>query len=66
MAYDPLTVYRDRLARLGVSDAELDGIRAGVARAVDEATEEAKNGRLPDVMSAFTDVWADGGSQWRN
>jgi TPP-dependent pyruvate/acetoin dehydrogenase alpha subunit len=66
LAYDPLTIYRARLARLGVAESELDVIRGDVAQAVDEATEEAKNGRLPDVESAFTDVWADGGSQWRN
>jgi pyruvate dehydrogenase E1 component alpha subunit len=65
-AYDPLTVYRDRLTRLGVTEVELEGIRSEVAGEVDAATDEAKNGRLPDVESAFTDVWADGGSEWRN
>lgn len=66
LAYDPLKIYRGRLERLGVSAEELDRIDAQVRRAVDEATEAAKNGPLPDPASAYTDVWADGGHQWRN
>jgi acetoin:2,6-dichlorophenolindophenol oxidoreductase subunit alpha len=64
--YDPLTVYRDRLERIGVEAAELDAIRADVARAVDEATEAARAAPEPDPSAAFTDVWADGSATWRN
>src|SRR4051812_5136906 len=64
--YDPLTVYRGRLGRLGVDEAELDLIDKEVTDAVDLATEEAVAGDLPSPESAFTDVWADGGSAWRN
>ena len=66
LAYDPLTVYRGRLERLGVETSELSAIEARVAEAVDAATEAAKNGPLPDPAAAFTDVWADGGNSWRN
>jgi TPP-dependent pyruvate/acetoin dehydrogenase alpha subunit len=66
LSYDPLTVYRGRLERLGVSAAQLDEIGVEVAAAVDAATAAAKNGALPADSAAFTDVWADGGSSWRN
>jgi pyruvate dehydrogenase E1 component alpha subunit len=65
-AYDPITVYRGRLLRLGVDKADLDVIDKDVADAVDLATEEAIAGELPTPASAYTDVWADGGSSWRN
>ena len=66
LTYDPLTIYRARLLRLGVPEADLEEIRAAVAARVDEATATAKAGALPDPQAAFTDVWADGGSAWRN
>ncbi|CAN5537287.1 pyruvate dehydrogenase (acetyl-transferring) E1 component subunit alpha [soil metagenome] len=65
-AYDPITLYRGRLLRLGVEAAELDVIDKEVASAVDLATEEAIAGAIPAPESAFTDVWADGGWAWRN
>ena len=66
LGYDPLAIYRGRLERLGVAPAELDAIEAQVAAAVDQATQAAKDGPLPDPSAAYTDVWADGGSSWRN
>jgi acetoin:2,6-dichlorophenolindophenol oxidoreductase subunit alpha len=66
LAYDPLTVYRGRLLRLGVTEERIAAIEAEVAREVENATTEAVNGPLPGLESAFTDVWADGGSSWRN
>jgi pyruvate dehydrogenase E1 component alpha subunit len=65
-AYDPIAIYRGRLERLGVDRAELDLIDKEVAEAVDLATDEAIAGELPPPESAFTDLWADGGSSWRN
>ncbi|MFC5381565.1 thiamine pyrophosphate-dependent dehydrogenase E1 component subunit alpha [Aquipuribacter nitratireducens] len=66
LAYDPLTVYRGRLERLGVATEDIEPIDREVAAAVDTATEAAKAGPLPDPGSAFTDVYADGGHSWRN
>ena len=63
LAYDPLSIYRGRLERLGVEPERLDAIEAEAAAVVDAATEVAKAGPLPDPASAFTDVWADGGSR---
>ena len=64
--YDPVKVYHQRLLRLGRPESELSRISQGVAQRVEEATEFAKNGAPPDESFLMTDVWADGGSAWRN
>lgn len=63
---DPIPMYHERLLRLGVPEGDLTRIAQEAARRVDEATEFAKSGRPPDPESLMTDVWADGGSSWRN
>jgi TPP-dependent pyruvate/acetoin dehydrogenase alpha subunit len=63
---DPIPLYHERLLRLGVSEGRLSGIQQDVARRVDEATEFAKNGAHPGEKHLLEDVWADGGSAWRN
>jgi pyruvate dehydrogenase E1 component alpha subunit len=65
-AYDPVLIYRGRLERIGVATDLLDAIDKEVAQAVDDATEQAIAGALPDPDSALTELWADGGSSWRN
>jgi acetoin:2,6-dichlorophenolindophenol oxidoreductase subunit alpha len=65
-AYDPVALYHGRLLRLGVPEADLAAIQSATAARVEEATQQAINGVLPDVASALTDLWADGGSSWRN
>jgi pyruvate dehydrogenase E1 component alpha subunit len=65
-AYDPLSLYAQRLLRLGVSQDELDATDEAVRLAVEQATDEAIAGEIPSPDSAFTDVWADGGWSWRN
>jgi pyruvate dehydrogenase E1 component alpha subunit len=64
--YDPVTVYHQRLLRHGFGEEELVRISQEVAARVDEATEFAKNGAVPDPEEIYTDVWADGGWSWRN
>jgi pyruvate dehydrogenase E1 component alpha subunit len=41
-------------------------IDRAVQAAVDAATEEAKAAPFPDPASLDTELWADGGSAWRN
>jgi len=65
-ARDPIPVYHDRLLSLGTPEARLSDIEREVASAIDEATEFAKAGREPDESALMTDVYADGGSRWRN
>lgn len=66
LAKDPLPFYRQRLLDLGVDEAALTAIEDQAQADVDAATEAAKQGPVPDIETAFTDVWADGGSSWRN
>jgi pyruvate dehydrogenase E1 component alpha subunit len=63
---DPIPMYHQRLLRLGVDERELLAIQQGVAASVDEATEFARSGAAPGPDHLMTDVWADGGSAWRN
>ncbi len=64
--YDPIDIYRRRLRDAGVAEADLDAIDDEEQRAVDVATDEAKAAPPPDPAVLMTNVWADGGSSWRN
>lgn len=66
LARDPLDLQRARLLELGFDPAALDEIDANVLAAVDRATEESIAAPSPNEELVYTDVWADGGSQWRN
>jgi TPP-dependent pyruvate/acetoin dehydrogenase alpha subunit len=66
MAHDPIPMYHQRLLRLGVPEARLTEIETSVAAAIDAATERAKAAPAPHPDALWTNVWADGGSQWRN
>jgi pyruvate dehydrogenase E1 component alpha subunit len=66
LARDPLPMYRARLIADGVTEEELAAVESAVGAAVDEATEFATAGRAPGEDLLFKDVWADGGSSWRN
>lgn len=63
---DPVPAYHQRLLRVGVPEADLGAITREVAATIDAATEFAKAGALPGEESLLTEVWADGGSAWRN
>jgi pyruvate dehydrogenase E1 component alpha subunit len=65
-ARDPIPMYHDRLLSLGTAEETLTGIEREVAQMVDDATEFAKGGAEPGEEALLTDVYADGGSQWRN
>jgi pyruvate dehydrogenase E1 component alpha subunit len=63
---DPIPMYHRRLLDLGVPEGDLAAVQQSVAARVEEATEFAKNGSPPGEEHLFTDVWANGGSEWRN
>jgi pyruvate dehydrogenase E1 component alpha subunit len=63
---DPIPMYHQRLLQLGVNEAELTVISNETAAAVETATQEAIDGPAPGLDAIYTDVWADGGWQWRN
>ena len=66
MKRDPIALYRARLVQLGLPEGTLREIEGSVQRAVDEATEAAKASPPSPVDVIGRDVWADGGSSWRN
>ncbi len=63
---DPIPMYHQRLLRVGAGESQLLDIQQRVAQVVEEATEFAKAGEPPGEEHLMTDVWADGGSAWRN
>jgi acetoin:2,6-dichlorophenolindophenol oxidoreductase subunit alpha len=66
LAKDPIPRYRSRLLAEGATEEQLRAIEADVATEVERATEEAKAGAIPGEDLLMKDVWADGGSSWRN
>jgi len=66
MKRDPLPNYRQQLLDEGIDESELAAIDANTEVMIDAATEEAKASPPPPDEIAFTDVWADGGAEWRN
>jgi pyruvate dehydrogenase E1 component alpha subunit len=62
---DPLSVARRRLSELGVSEDEVAAVTARAEQIVADAVAEARSADAADPAEAFTDVWADGGYQWR-
>jgi pyruvate dehydrogenase E1 component alpha subunit len=64
--HDPIPLYHRRLLSIGVPEVRLTTIQTEVAEAVDTATEFAKSGAEPGEESLMTEVYADGGSRWRN
>ncbi len=66
LAKDPLPRYRARLLEMGIAAAEIEKIEAETNAEIDRATEIARNAPLPALELADKDVWADGGSAWRN
>jgi len=65
LEYDPLVVARRRLTDLGVAEGDITAVTARAAQTVADAVAEAKAAPDADPAEAFTDVWADGGCQWR-
>ncbi len=65
MLRDPLTVLAERLKAVGVEQQTIDERRGHADEIVAAAVEAAKAAPAADESTAFTDVWADGGAQWR-
>lgn len=63
---DPLKIYRERLAQFGVSAEQMAAIDSEVQKIVDDATEACKAAPPSSTDLLFTDVYANGGWEWRN
>jgi len=66
LAKDPLPRYRARLLQTGITEGDLERIEGETQAAIDQATETARNAPPPPLEIADQDVWANGGSAWRN
>jgi pyruvate dehydrogenase E1 component alpha subunit len=66
MARDPIPMYRDRLLGVGMSAEQLDQIEQEALAEIDDATAQTRAAPPPDPATMMTQVWADGGSAWRN
>ena len=62
---DPLTVLADKLKGEGVAEETIEERRGRAGELVAAAVEAAKAAPPADESTALTDVWADGGAQWR-
>jgi acetoin:2,6-dichlorophenolindophenol oxidoreductase subunit alpha len=65
-ARDPIPAYRAMLSSEGVPEAELDVIDAATRDTIAAAEAEARSSPEPSPTILETQVWADGGSSWRN
>jgi pyruvate dehydrogenase E1 component alpha subunit len=63
---DPIPMYRQRLLDFGIAETDVAAMEEDVLKRVDEATEAAKASSPPSPDVIATEVWADGGSAWRN
>jgi pyruvate dehydrogenase E1 component alpha subunit len=66
LARDPIPAERARLIADGAGEATIAAIESAAAGAVAAAEAIAREGPEPDPDSLTTQVWADGGSSWRN
>ena len=66
LARDPVDLYRARLVELGVAAEEIEAVEAEAMLDVDRATEDARSAPAPSPEIIETEVFADGGSAWRN
>jgi TPP-dependent pyruvate/acetoin dehydrogenase alpha subunit len=62
---DPLTVMAERLKKDGIEEQTIEERRKQADDLVAAAVEAAKAAPPADESTALTDVWADGGAQWR-
>ncbi len=63
---DPMPTYRARLLSSGIDEALLVDIEQRAQADVDAATDAARAAPPPELQAAYTNLWADGGSSWRN
>lgn len=65
-ARDPVPAFRERLIAAGIPAPRLEELEAAVDRTLNEAVAEAKAAPPPPTSAISTNLWADGGSAWRN
>ena len=66
LARDPLTRQLAALVEQGHDESELISMDTRIRISVSGLADRVLAGGPPDPATVWTDVWADGGSQWRN
>lgn len=65
-ARDPLLLQREEAIRLGVAPDAIDAVLPPVREAVADLAKTCGEAPAPPAETAWTDMWSDGSSQWRN
>lgn len=65
LARDPLRIYADRLLDEGVDRTELDRIEGEESAAIEAAIDAARVMPEPAASTLETNLWSDGGAEWR-
>ena len=63
---DPIPSYRKRMLEFGIKEKDIVAVETNVTGRVNAAVETAKASPPPSNDVLMTEVWADGGSAWRN
>jgi pyruvate dehydrogenase E1 component alpha subunit len=63
---DAIKIYRQRLLDTGTPEAKIVEIEDEIRLVVEQATVKCKAAPPPSADLLMTDVYADGGSAWRN
>jgi acetoin:2,6-dichlorophenolindophenol oxidoreductase subunit alpha len=66
LARDPIPTYRARLTEAGVAAEDLNAVESETQAEIAAAEAEARDAPEPSPDVIETQVWADGGSAWRN
>ena len=66
MARDPIPAYRAQLLKSDVREEDIARIEAEVKAAVADAERVAREAPDPEPAEAMTQLWADGGVEWRS
>ncbi|MGZ4603334.1 MAG: thiamine pyrophosphate-dependent dehydrogenase E1 component subunit alpha [Kineosporiaceae bacterium] len=65
-ARDPLTIHREAALARGAEPAEIDAVLPALREEVAAVGRRALDAPPPAAASAWTDLWSDGSSRWRN
>ncbi len=63
---DPLTIHREGAIARGADPVEFDAVLPALRADVAELARRALDAPTPTVGEAWTDMWSDGSSRWRN
>ncbi|MGQ0576890.1 MAG: thiamine pyrophosphate-dependent dehydrogenase E1 component subunit alpha [Pseudonocardia sp.] len=63
---DPLLRHRELLVSAGMPAADVEGVTVRTKAEVDRLAVDALAAPPPEPPTAWTDMWADGTSRWRN